>query len=69
MDKANHPENKDTILQTVKGEKEKGTQKWRYCSQAHEALTYLNRLTYEGSRKVIKRSTLNMCTPLTMAII
>lgn len=69
VDKTSHAENKDTILQEKTGEGEYGTKKWRYCSQAHEALTYLNRLTYEGSSKVIRRSTLNRMTPLSLAVI
>lgn len=68
VDKTSHAGNKDTTLQEKTGDKEYGTQKWRYCSQAHEALTYLNRLTYEGSSRVIRRSTLNMMTPLSLAV-
>ena len=68
VDRTEHENNKDTMCQLVTNPKEKGTKKWRYQSQALASLTYLNSLVSEKGKKVVKRSTLNAMTALSLAV-
>jgi hypothetical protein len=70
VDRVAHIENKDTMYQQVTNPKEYGTAKWRYQSQALASLTYLYSMVYENGNgvKVVKRSTLNAMTALSLAV-
>lgn len=68
MDKIAHAENKDTALQLVKNKNEYGTAKLRYQSKCLPSLTHLYHLVYEGGKKVVTRSVLNMMTALSLAV-
>jgi len=70
--KTNEADNKDSALRKANTEGgEHGTYKWHYKSQTLPALTYLYALTHEGAgkAKIVKRSTLNQLTPLSLAVL
>lgn len=68
VDNTAHSGNKDTLLQQVTNKKEYGTAKLRYQSKVLPSLTHLETLMKEGGKKVVKRSTLNQMTELSLAV-